>query len=97
MKLIAQCLMSASTNGKIKTVKYLELGIFLKCKTGSKLLINRLNRLGHSISYDEVTLIETRFAELQINQQSEREYLYYKIRCLFVCLLVCLFVRPPRA
>ena len=36
--------------------------------------------MGHSISYDEVNFIETRFAELQINQQSQREYVPYDMK-----------------
>ena len=55
-----------ASRGNIKTVKHIELGIFTKRKTGSKLLINCLNRLGHSISYSDVNKIETDIANRQL-------------------------------
>ena len=48
--------------------------IVTKRKTGSKFLINCLNKLGHAISYDEVSNVETSFAELQANHQSHHSF-----------------------
>ena len=62
-----------ATSGKLKTVKQLQLGIFTKRKTGSKMMIQCLNRLGHSVSYSEVNKFETSIAEREsqhINMQS---------------------------
>ena len=44
-------------------MKQLQLGVFTKRKTGSKLLIECLNKLGHSVSYYEVNRFETFTAE----------------------------------
>ena len=48
--------------------------IVTKRKTGSKFLINCLNKLGHAISYDEVSNVETSFAELQADHQSHHSF-----------------------
>ena len=61
-----QDIMYNASRDNIKTVKHIELGIFTKRKTGSKLLINCLNRLGHSISYSDVNKIETDIANRQL-------------------------------
>ena len=60
---IAQDIMFNATSVKLKTVKQLQLGIFTKRKTGSKMMIQCLNRLGHSVSYSEVNKFETSIAE----------------------------------
>ena len=73
-KSLGQDLIYNSTHGAIKTVKHLQLGIVTKRKTGSKFLINCLNKLGHTISYDEVSNVETSFAELQANHQSHHSF-----------------------
>ena len=74
IKSIGQDIIYSSTHGKIKTIKHVQLGILTKRKTGSKFLINSLNRLGHSISYDEINNVETSFAELQSQQQNHRSF-----------------------
>ena len=71
---IGQDMIYSSTRGKSKTVKHVQLGIITKRKTGSKFLINCLNRLGHSISYDEVNNIETSFAEKQFMYQNYQAF-----------------------
>lgn len=53
VKSIGQDLMYNSTSGSVKTVKHTQVGLVAKRKTGSKLMINTLNKLGHSISYSE--------------------------------------------
>ena len=62
------------TRGKFKTAKHTQLGVFVKRKTGSRVLIDCLNRLGHTISYHEVNLQETGFSEKQVEHQLVREY-----------------------
>ena len=59
-------------NGKTKTIKHIHLGITTKRKTGSRLILDFLNCLGHSISYDEVNNVETLFAELNDKNQINR-------------------------
>ena len=63
VKSIRQDILYNSSNGRIKTMKQLQLGVFTKRKTGSKLLIECLNKLGHSVSYYEVNRFETFTAE----------------------------------
>ena len=73
VKSIAQDIIYNSTRGKIKTVKHVQLGLFTKRQTGSKVL-DCLNRLGHSISYHEINNIETTFADVQIRNQCHQSY-----------------------
>ena len=80
VKSIGEDIIYNSSKGRIKTAKHLQLGLFTKRKTGSKLLITCLNRLGHSMSYEEVNYVETYFAELQINQQNLRRYVPFNIK-----------------
>ena len=69
---IRQDIICNLTKGNQKTVKHVQLGIVRKRKTGSKFMINSLNRFGHSVLYDEVSNIETIFAEMQANEQSHQ-------------------------
>ena len=62
------------SNGKIKTMKHFRLGTTTKRKTESGLMMDSLNYLGHSISYDEVNNVETLFAELNVKNQSNRSF-----------------------
>ena len=43
-----------------------------KRKTGSRLMLDSLNRLGYSIPYDEVNKVGISFAELNVKNQSNR-------------------------
>ena len=63
VKSIRQDILYNSSNGRIKTKKQLQLGVFTKIKAGSKLLIECQNKLGHSVSYYEVNHVETFTAE----------------------------------
>ena len=47
----------------------MQLGICVKRKSGSVDLILWLNRLGHTVSHDEINSIETKLAEDQANIQ----------------------------
>ena len=51
--------------GKLKTSKHTQLGVFVKKKAGSSLLIKCLNQLGHMNSYHEANSLETAFSEKQ--------------------------------
>ena len=73
-KSIGQDIIYASSRGRIKTIKHLQLGLFTKRKTGSKLLISCLNRLGHCLSYDEINNVETSFADQQAHRQLHRDF-----------------------
>ena len=63
------------SNGKIKIIKHVQLGITTMRKTRSRLMLASLNRLGHSISYDEVNNVKTSFAELNVKNQSNRSFM----------------------
>lgn len=52
----------ASTHGKIKPAKHMCLGLGLKSMTGSRRVIELLNRFGHSISYHTIETFETELA-----------------------------------
>ena len=71
---IAQDLIFAATGGEKKTLKHIQLGISIKHKTGSRNVIEWLNRLGHSLSYKEVNVIETSLAEEHSNLEEPRKY-----------------------
>ena len=60
------------SNGKIKTIKHIQLCITTKRKTGFRLMLDSLNRLGHLFSYDEVNNVETSLAELNVKNQSNQ-------------------------
>jgi len=71
---IGQDIIYNSSNGRIKTIKHIQLALVTKRKTGSKFLINCLNRLGHCTSYDQVSIIETSFAEAQAVLRNQRSF-----------------------
>lgn len=50
------------THGSVKPWKHTTLGLGLSSLTGSKLSLQILNRLGHSVSYSEAKGLETEFA-----------------------------------
>ena len=49
-----------TSRGQIKTIKHVQLALGVKRKTGSKKVIEWLNRFGHCISYAEVNAVETK-------------------------------------
>ena len=77
---IAQDLINNTTNGESKMVTHVEVGLCTKRKTGSRKLITWLNRLGHSISYQDVNLAETHIAEEQIANVTTAAYVPNNIR-----------------
>ena len=80
VKSIGQDLMYNSTCGSVKTVKHAQIGLFTKRKTGSKLMINTLNKLGHSISYSETNRVETSFAEKESQNKTCTSYVPTGVR-----------------
>ena len=73
-KSFGQNIVYATSRGKVKTIKHVQLGLFTKRRTGSKLLISCLNRLGHCLNYDEINSVETSFAEIQAYRQIQRSF-----------------------
>ena len=73
-KSVGQDIVYNQSKGKLKTVKHVQLGIVTKRRTGLRFLFDVLNRMGHSISYDEVNNVETSFAEHQMHHQSRRSF-----------------------
>ena len=51
-----------TTRGSVRPWKHTALGLGLGSLTGSKLVLRIMNRLGNSLSYDEVKALETEFA-----------------------------------
>ena len=78
------------SNGKTKTIKHVQLDITTKRKTGSRLILDSLNYLGHSVSYDEVNNVETSFAELNVKNQSNRLYRTMSVNEDFVSAMTLL-------
>ena len=75
VKSLAQDMIYCVSRSRGKTVKYTELRIFIKKKTGCKQIVEALNRLGHCISYHEIDALETAYADSQVNHQLFRTYI----------------------
>ncbi|CAG9812927.1 unnamed protein product [Phaedon cochleariae] len=63
-------LIYATTRGRIKPAKQIELGIALKSLTNSKKVLNIMNKLGHCISYSVIEELETEAAYTSFNKSS---------------------------
>ena len=74
VKFIRQDILYNSSNERIKTMKQLQLGVFTKRKMGSKLLIECLNKLGHSVSYYDANCFETFKAENESKNACLQDY-----------------------
>ena len=59
---ISEDFVFAVTSGRKKPAKHLKVGLTVKRLTGSKKLIEMLNRLGHSVSYSTLEELETEMA-----------------------------------
>ena len=75
---IGQDIVFNATSGKAKTVKHIQLGMFLKRKTGSKEIVTCMNRLGHSLFYSELLELETNIAEKESSTKSQ-DYIPKKV------------------
>eukprot|EP00794_Sanderia_malayensis_P021368 gene21368-23448_t len=71
---IAQDIIYSVKNGKDRTMKQVLLSLCTKRKTGLKQLVRWLNKFGHSISYDEVSYLETSLANQQAEQQIHKSF-----------------------
>lgn len=67
---LTQDLVYAMHHGRIKTWKHIDLAVTVKALTGSKQLIEVLNRLGYCISYPVLENLETRAAILAYRKDS---------------------------
>lgn len=59
-----------TTNGRIKPSKQMELGLVMKSLTGSRKVLNILNRLGHTASYSVIEELETELTYSSIETNS---------------------------
>ena len=75
---IGQDIVFNATSGKAKTVKHIQLGMFLKRKTGSKEIVTCMNRLGHSLCYSELLELEANIAEKESSTKSQ-DYIPKKV------------------
>ena len=65
---IAQDIINVSSNGRKLMPKHVALRITLKNSLQSKEFISYLNQLGHCVSYDTISRIETRWAETILSE-----------------------------
>ena len=75
---IGQDIVFNATSGKAKTVKHIQLRMFLKRKTGSKEIVTCMNRLGHSLCYSELLELERNIAEKESSTKSQ-DYIPKKV------------------
>ena len=71
---LAQYLAYNASFGRKRLQKHMQLGIFVKRKSGSVNLIPWLSHLRHTVSYDEINSIETKLAEDQANRREPRKF-----------------------
>ena len=67
---VSQDVIYATTRGRTKPGKHLTLGLGLKSMTGSRKVIEVLNRHGHCIGYHTAEIIETDLATQIVNRQN---------------------------
>ena len=63
-----------SRAGRFRCSKQTKLAFCIKRKTGSKTLVEWINKYGHGISYDDVNYLETTLAMDQMHQKSIRSF-----------------------
>ena len=77
---LGQIIIYNKSTGKTKTIKHIQLGITTKRKTGSRLVLDSVNCLCHSISYDEVNNVENSFAEVNVKNQINRLFVLNNVQ-----------------
>ena len=77
---LARDLAYSASFGTKRVHKQVQLGICVERKSRSVDLIRWLNRLGHSISYDQINSIENKLAEHQANRREPRKFVPYNIQ-----------------
>ena len=70
--LLRQNIIYDMSKGKSKVTKLVQLGITTKRKTGSRLMLDSVNR--HSISYDKVNNFKTSFSRLNVKNLSNQSF-----------------------
>ena len=68
VQLLGQDIIYNMCNGKTKIIKRVQYTITTKTKIGSRLMLDSLNHLGHSVFYDRENNIEIQFAELNFKK-----------------------------
>ena len=81
---VAQDIIHMTSNKGYKTLKHVALAIAIKHLTGSKMIINILNKLGHCICYDNVTRIQTAIANDLISKMSDEGWFTFKCICWII-------------
>lgn len=71
---IGQDMIYNIANGSCPTSKHVKMALCMKRQTGSKEMVTWMNRLGHGISYDEVSSVETFLADESINHKDMKSY-----------------------
>ena len=71
---IGQDLIYHANKGQKHTSKHTTFSFLIKRKTGSKQVINWINKFGHGISYNDVLLIETHLAMEHTKDQLHRSF-----------------------
>ncbi len=69
--MIGQDIIHCGSHGRKKMPKHVSLGMTVRHLTGSKQIITILNRMGHSVSYDDIEVVDTSLAE-EVLAQSEK-------------------------
>ena len=59
IKFISEDAVLATTSGRRRPAKHLQIGIAIKSLIGSKKVVTMLNRLGHCINYNRIKELET--------------------------------------
>ena len=59
IKFISEDAVLATTSGRRRPAKHLQIGIAIKSLIGSKKVVTMLNRLGHCINYNGIEELET--------------------------------------
>ena len=62
---MAQDLIYARSNGRLKTPKHIAVGVSLHQMTQSREVVTLINKLGHCVSYQEVQRIDTSWTDMQ--------------------------------
>ena len=60
--MLGQDIIHSASHGRVKTPKHVGLAMSVRHMTGSKTIINILNRMGHCSLYEEVEAVDTSLA-----------------------------------
>ena len=68
--MICQDIIHVASHGRKKMPKHVSLAMTMRHITGSKLVVTLLNRMGHSVSHDDIEVVDTSLAR-EVIAQSE--------------------------